>query len=50
MKEVTLPLATVMMKFAIFVVVLTLSGAALACPMGYVPCGETGQLSCPIGQ
>ena len=24
-----------------------LSGAAIACPFGYVPCGETGQLCCP---
>ncbi len=37
----------------VFVALLTLStltvaSAAIACPDGYVPCGETSQLCCPI--
>ena len=36
-----------MLKFAIFALVLSLSSAALACPAGYVPCGESYQLCCP---
>jgi hypothetical protein len=38
---------TIMLKFTIFALVLTFSGAALACPVGYVPCGESYQLCCP---
>ncbi len=33
-----------MLKLTIVALLLTFSGAALAC---YVPCGETGQLCCP---
>jgi hypothetical protein len=36
-----------MLKYTIFALVLTLSSAALACPVGYVFCGESGQLCCP---
>jgi hypothetical protein len=32
---------------ALIALTLTVSGAALACPSGYVPCGETQQLCCP---
>jgi len=35
------------LKLTIVALVLTFSGAALACPQGYVPCGETNQLCCP---
>ena len=38
---------TTMLKVTIFALALLLSGAAIACPFGYVPCGETGQLCCP---
>ena len=38
---------TTMFKVTIFALALLLSGAAIACPFGYVPCGETGQLCCP---
>ena len=27
---------------------LTVTAAAITCPDGYVPCGETSQLCCPI--
>ena len=36
-----------MLKLAILALLLTLPSAALACPFGYVPCGESGQLCCP---
>jgi hypothetical protein len=36
-----------MLKVTIFALALLLSGAAIACPFGYVPCGEVGQLCCP---
>jgi hypothetical protein len=36
-----------MLKITIFALSLLLSGAAIACPFGYVPCGEAGQLCCP---
>ena len=36
-----------MLKFAILALMLTISSAALACPIGYVPCGDTNQLCCP---
>jgi hypothetical protein len=36
-----------MLNATIFALFLTLSSAALACPPGYVPCGETNQLCCP---
>ena len=36
-----------MLKFAIIALALTFSNAALACPEGYLPCGETNQLCCP---
>ncbi len=38
---------TIMLKFTILALMLTISSAALACPTGYVPCGETNQLCCP---
>ncbi len=38
---------TTMLKVTIFALALLLSGAAIACPFGYVPCGEAGQLCCP---
>jgi hypothetical protein len=36
-----------MLKLTIFALALLVSGAAMACPDGYVPCGETNQLCCP---
>jgi hypothetical protein len=38
---------TAMLKVTIFAIALLLSGAAIACPFGYVPCGELSQLCCP---
>lgn len=36
-----------MLKLTILMVALLSSGVAIACPYGYVPCGESGQLCCP---
>jgi hypothetical protein len=36
-----------MLKSIILALMLTISSNALACPVGYVPCGETNQLCCP---
>ena len=37
-----------MLKLTILALLaLTFSNAALACPEGYLPCGETNQLCCP---
>jgi len=36
-----------MLKFTVIALVLAMSGVALACPGGYVPCGEANQLCCP---
>ena len=40
-----------MLKVTIFALALLLSGAAIACPFGYVPCGEDrpALLPCAIG-
>jgi hypothetical protein len=36
-----------MLKFTILALMLIVPSAALACPFGYVPCGQTNQLCCP---
>jgi hypothetical protein len=37
-----------MLRFTILaLLMLTVSSVALACPSGYVPCGQTNQLCCP---
>jgi hypothetical protein len=36
-----------MLKFTMLALLLTFSSGAVACPAGYVPCGESGQLCCP---
>ena len=36
-----------MLKLSIFAMALLSSSVTIACPYGYVPCGELAQLCCP---